>query len=840
MNNSQKSYLDTVKDFFNFKKQKNNNNSSSSGIGEKVRSIIEDDFNAIALFILIIILIILIYLLYRNTFSKLSANTKSQVNYYTKLNKINPNIQVCGQLDEVEQHRLCDYYIASSFNTPCIGKPHFDYIDEEMYAKVLYSGARYIQLPICGRSVNFDTDAVVGTAEKGKNLITSLNTLDLHRVLSVIRSNAFKYVKSFDTNPETGKETLALASINNPLIIHIQVNTNNPEVMNKAAEAIKEILGSYLLSPDKYRHYPISLEKLCKLSNKIILFATPGYEGSNLNEIVIPTKYCFRSLTIEDIEDQNKDNLTEDELKDYFTRNISFISQKNSYKNLEIIRSNLDKILENGSSLSSTETETETETGNETGKILEDLFSNKSIEYGSNKSKSFKNSVGELDLFTFYNMIGLTLVEPMKADATITVNPNPYTAFNLGCQLIPMNYHLNNNVMNTYINIFSKSSFVLKPSSLRLALNDEQVDDLIEKYGKMQLNIIKLNIIPDFLYNLNNEYIILKEQSSGTEKILSNLNGGIITFINNNTISSNGNTSRNGNLTSNNVIKVVRSSLSNRNDCVYLLTHDGLALTVNPDFKLDNKVVLKPLGTTIQELKYQTFYPEMALILEKRGYLEQGDNSGVKLMVSFRLYNEILEGGKIVKSGRNEDEENNSNTYYLGLNKNKLEVLPKTESNYDLCTFSYKKANTRKHIQLEQTNFGAIMVNERSGVIFCNKNKGLKEGYKFEIINYKDNLDKEDIPKQFTPVILRINNGRLVSSKNNRIGLSVLGASINDDNMFLIGKEDIKDDNVIIMNYDGFVLGINKDKVLEFMNENSSYLNTSKYFNINYTFDKFN
>jgi len=838
--NNNKTYLETTLDFFKSKPKNNNslnNNksinklnskeSNNIGIGYKVKSLLEDEFNSLALFVLLVILLLLVYLLYRNTFYKLSESVKSKVQHYKKLSKINPNIEICSQLDITNQYRLCDYYISSSYNTPCIGNPHFDYIDEEMYAKVLNSGARYIQLPISGLSVKYDTEPVVATSERGKNLITSLNTLELRKVLSVIRSNAFKYVKSVNINSDTGEDIIGLASSNYPLIIHLEINTNNVEVMNKAFTDIKDILGRYILSPSKYYNYPISLEKLCKLNNKILLFATGEYETSLLKKIVIPTKYCFRHLTIEDIEDDNKDDLTSTQLNNYFSQNISFINQKNTYKNLEIIRNNLDKILISG---------IDNPNDNTTSKLLDDLFTNKSNQSNqsnkSNQSNQFKNLAGETDLFTIFNMIGITLIEPMTQNASISINPNPFLAFSLGCQLIPMNFHIIDDIMNTYINIFATSSFILKPSGLRLALNEEQVEDLLTKYGSISLNIDKLNIIPDFIFKLNNEYIILQEQASN-DKIMSSLKGGFITFISPKT----NNKGLLQDITLNNVFKVVPSPLSNRNDCIMLVNNENLAITLSKDFKIsNNQVSLQPIRKTINELKYQTFYPEVGLILEEQGLLQQQQK--VKLYVSFRVYNEVLEG---LVNDKNTN--TSSNTFYLAFEKNKLKVLNKMQDNIKLCSFSYQKVNSKRNIQFRQSIYGGIMVNKLSNVIYYSKKTNLNNAYKFDYINYTGNIKNKlsnNISKSFNSIILRLNNGNLISSKNNSLYVNDnTQNSIEKEHIFYIGKENIKDDDHIIMNYSGMILGVNKNKTIEFMNENNTYLSNSKYFEIKYSFDRF-
>jgi hypothetical protein len=822
-----KNALDTLSDFFNVKKRMNNNALRAMGIGEKVNNIVEGEFSSLTLVVLLVLLALLIFYLYKNTFSKLSQKTKAKVDYYKKLDNINPNINVCGELDETEQYRLCDYYIASSYNTACIGKPHFDYIDEEMYAKVLNSGARYIQLPICSRTVKYDTEPVVATAERGKNLITSLNTAELRKVLTIIRSNAFKYVKNVDVNPTNGKDIVALSTSNYPLIIHLQLNTNNVEVMNQTADALQEILGSYILSPDKYHYYPISLEKLCNLSNKIIILATPGYKTSNLTEIVVPTDFCFRSLTMSDIEDQNKDGLNQDQLEDYFSRNVSYISQKNSYKNLEIIKNNLDTLLQQGEDTNS----------NKSSKMLENLFNNNSIEYGTGKKKTFKNLTGDSDLFTMYNMIGMTLIDPMTQDDTITSNPNPYLAFTLGCQFIAMNYHLNDEHMYTYINVFSKSSFVLKPSGLRLGLREQDVEDIIDKYGIVGANIDKLNIIPDFLYKYSNDYITLQEQASGGEMLMSSLVGGIITFIKPK-MDSKGVLQ---DVSNKNVFKVVPSPLSNRNDCVMLVNNDELAITVATDFNsTDNNVSLQPVSKSIADLRYQTFYPEVGLILKDQGLLDQ--ESKVKYYVSFRLYNEILEGGvrsstkkSSSTSNTNQEETKLQNTYYLAFEKNKLRVLNKIEENNKLCSFSYDGIKSTKMLQMNNPALGGVVVNERSGIIYCSRNKKMENAYKFKYENYNGSLVSAKMPKSFSAIILYTQDDRMITTSNNSIEVTN-SKSVTGDNIILIGKENVKDDDYIIMDNNGNVLGLNKIQSLEFMTEKNVNLSGSKYFEVKYSF----
>ena len=818
--------LENAKSFFIKHKEESNLDKYLTGIGERVKSALDDEYNILAICILLGLLFILIVILYKNIFNKLETKSLNKVNYYQKL-KVNPRLNVCSQLEKTEQYRLCDYYIASSYNTPCIGKPHFDYISNDMYSKILNSGARYIQLPICSKSVEYDTIPIVGTAENNKSLITSLNTLDLNEVLTNIRSYAFKYVK-YHSLDSKGKEELALGSINYPLFIHLQIHTHNDLVLNKAYDSIKNILGSYLLNNDKYYNYPLSLEKLCNLTNKIILISTPGYETSELTNIVVPTRFCFRSYIFEELEESYSTELSQDQVEDYYKRNISFISQKKAYDNLENIKKNIIDILEDNNKQSSN-----------SSKILEDLFNNKHFEYGSRKQKIFKNTVSKDDLFLMYNMIGLTLIEPQSDSSSITNNPNTMLAFTNGCHFISMNYHLNDENMLNYINIFQKSSFVLKPSGLRLGLTDENVVDLLEQYNVSKLNITKLNIIPNFLMSLANEFILLEEVVSPDNKVVSHSNTGIIKF---NKLSKDSNNIYT-NITNNNTFKVIPSSLSKLNDCVHLVTINGLAITINSNFETENanEVFLAPLAKNMKDLQYQTFYPEEGLIKQNENSEIMIQNSG-KLFVSFRVYNLLLENKK-----NNNNLNNNNNKilkeefeYYLGFERNNIKLLTKKKENLEFCSFAYYMLKSKITIQLEHMNFGGIIINNISGSIYASRKKKINDASNFEVLNYKGPLVNDDFKEKLLhTVVLRNNQGKLFKVKNNKLYLDT-ETNIKESNIFLIGKENIKDEQIVIMDINGNVLSCNQNGILEFKLDLGNNIGVQKYFNIKYNYNTFN
>ena len=136
------------------------------------------------------IIILLLYIVYKYNFNIRSSNVIANLNY-KKTDEILEPIPQCYQVDITEQYKLCDYYICSSFMTPCVGNQHYDYVSNDMITHAIQSGARYIQIPICEADISVQSLPVVATAVYGKPLITSLNTLEIKSVLKVIRNNAF-------------------------------------------------------------------------------------------------------------------------------------------------------------------------------------------------------------------------------------------------------------------------------------------------------------------------------------------------------------------------------------------------------------------------------------------------------------------------------------------------------------------------------------------------------------------------------------------------------------------------------------------------------------------------
>ena len=482
-----KNLSNTIKSKYN-NTNKNTNKNTDSDIVVKVKNHLSTNLKY-WLIIVLPILLILCYLLYSYNFGSRSKTKISTMNYKKQL-KHKPLLQ-CYQEDVKYQFKLCDYYINSSYMTPCVGNQHYDYVSNDMIAEVIQSGARYIQIPICDADVGLQALPVVGTAYYGQPLITSLNTLEISSALKTIVGNAF---------------TLNNKTINYPLIIHLILNTTKQYTLNYLADVIKEVFlnTNLLVDVSKYITYPIFLEKLCNLLGKIIIIATPEYIGTKLESYIVPNTNLFNMYQFTKLDQLN---LPSNSI--YKTSYNNKLSSQKQKKTLSKFKEKYPTI-------------------------------NYIVNHVNTIGNTILNDPEILNNLTSFNKVGVTVVIPNSNVDIVSTNYDTNESFYLGCQFIAMNFQINDIHMKNYLGIFQDSS--LKPSSMRFTETEEPIADLLaiyEKIGKKNDNIIN-----DFYYKYNNTLISFESYT------LPNI---FITQVENNLkfkIGSNQIKNQNGNITS--------------------------------------------------------------------------------------------------------------------------------------------------------------------------------------------------------------------------------------------------------------------------------------------------
>jgi hypothetical protein len=423
------------------------------------------DYNGFVLYILAILLILLIYMLYYYNFSSRVYAQTAVIDYPSKINLV--KMDTCDKIyDPMQQYILSDYYVASSANSLCIGNQKYDYISTEMLIKVLNSGARYIEIPICQSDVSQGSPPVIATGELKGQWITSINTITPSEVFSIIRSVAF-------------------SNINYPLFINLRLHTVDKTTLNQLAKVIKETLKGVLINPAQYQTVPITMERVCILLGKVIIFSADEYQQSDLISIICPSNGYINRL--------------------HFNSVSSF--------NIPANDPNYPKILSKTQQTKATQ-----------------YFDAKYPDLSSVLGKA--DFLGELnadpnvlDVLTNFNKIGVSVVYPHLETDTFSANYNPSLAWEYGCTFVAMNYQIYDEHMSLYIDTFKTSSFVLKPAGFRFSRKKDPVIDI----NALVPDFIQKHVptINDFLDNVGDKLMSIKTFVSENHYIV--LNGESLT-----------------------------------------------------------------------------------------------------------------------------------------------------------------------------------------------------------------------------------------------------------------------------------------------------------------------
>lgn len=740
------------------------------GIGSYIKENIIDEYSQLIFVGLVVLLILFIVILYKYTFSKFNTDTLSKINYSTKL-KLEP-LPPCSKLPKELQYRLCDYYIASSFNTPNLANQQLDYVSADMIAKALTGGARFIQLPICAYSVDQETYPVIAQAQRGKQHITSLNTVSTREALSVIRDFAFKYIDNsanseFKSNFNTDAITVeSYSKINYPLIIQLKLHTQNDYVLNILHQDIKDILGKYLIDSASYTNYPIHLEKLCMLLNKIIIISTPGYETSKLVNIIVPMAKLFQTLNSNTLAAKELTPETEDQ---YF-KGLSMIKQRESYQ----FANNLPVII-NG--------------------LLESSPGSQDKTLSAALEKNISDNPDLTDKLSIFNMVGMTLVEPVDESVTNSANYNPILPFTYGCQFVAMNYQTSDKYMDLYLKIFQKSSYVLKPSGLRLPITETEIRDKLDKYtlSSAIATTTKLNISPTFVYETDSRLISL-ESIANEDVIFAPISDTKISLVN-----------KPGKPDISKLFVIKPSPLSSTgSDLVVIASaaNPEQVITIPENFielGKQSTVQLDVLDSNnLAKLRYQSFYPERPI------QVSGGTNDSA---VSFRLYNELSEqNGRV--TGKNM-------LYYLGMYAKQMRLLPLTEDK-SLITFRYSIINSKETVRIYHIAFGTLKI-YGSGIVSLSQETEPEDGTALQIIIVNESGKGSKAENTGFARVVRIKSiitNKYLSSRNNILSCDRDSSALDDTTKFIISKNKSSDNEYTIEDYNGYFVNANANGVL--------------------------
>jgi len=199
-------------------------------------------------------------ILYSMTSSPTDAvqRAKTNLNIYEKVIALAP---LGG-----ENHKLCDYYIASSSYTVFPGSEVTDYISDEIIPLVVKAGARLIELDI------YDDGGipVVGLKNETLGYDYAKNSVTLEKCCIAIGNSAFSGTLSSD-----------------PFILSLMFHTENTNTLNASSQIIKDTLGRFLLGPEYAFHRKnLAQEPIENLKGKLIIVSGGAMTHTKMHELV--------------------------------------------------------------------------------------------------------------------------------------------------------------------------------------------------------------------------------------------------------------------------------------------------------------------------------------------------------------------------------------------------------------------------------------------------------------------------------------------------------------------------------------------------------------------------
>lgn len=361
--------------------------------------------------IAIIIFILLAGIIYTNSKSYLVEKTLKQFAIIEKYNQLK-------SYDEDESVKLKDLKISSAYN--CVNRYRciFDYQDTKILQNLLRLGCRYIELNIFPQSFDYGSEPMINSGIKiGQWKLMINSDVKLSECIDIIKKNAFSQLTNISGSP----------NYEDPLFIGLNLHTgHNTQTLDKVSEIIIENLAERLLSPQYSYQYDNEFHNIefNKLRNKVIIFSSPGFEGSKLEEIINASWVDDTQLNIRDT------------FINYFSSN----------------KEGFDNNVYNGE-------------GNNAANDIYDSLVNDILD----KRRILRISAKTINDYGFnkeylreFNKKGLTIVVPNGEGDIFPVNYDASVSWDLGCQFVCMNFQYLDTNIDKYVMEFRRQAIKTK------------------------------------------------------------------------------------------------------------------------------------------------------------------------------------------------------------------------------------------------------------------------------------------------------------------------------------------------------------------------------------------
>ena len=422
--------------------------------------------------ILVILIIIVIVITIKISFTNEVGNHLTLLNNNYKHMKPK-SLDLCNRL---RKHRVCEFYVASSYNNIKIGL----HSTIDILKHLLIYGARYLEIDIMNKTLEEETIPVVSLGiNKGEWKLTE-NYIELDKVFKIIADIAFspEYIDNFQ----------------DPLFLFLNINiNNNEETLDKIHSSLRRVFGYRLLN--KMYHYQkmnIALESMCNLMGKIVIMAPSSFKDYKISQLIncsLDDRYLRRGR-LSDLKQIASSSSSK--LKPTFSIKSKEISFHKGYtqdyikiKNEDFLKMgvtkdfNIDVI---GAKKDFNNSGNQKYVVTNVTKDTLILDPNNKLNDDSSTNEIMINFYSAALIREFTKAEGVDLVEYNKSNITICIpdtqtdveNYNPNDFWDVGVQFVALDYNVFDSIeedkifMTMYLNKFKNTSIILKPPNLRI------------------------------------------------------------------------------------------------------------------------------------------------------------------------------------------------------------------------------------------------------------------------------------------------------------------------------------------------------------------------------------
>lgn len=476
-------------------------------------------------FILILIICIIGYYLSHD------KRVDSKVNYISKYlkNKKSYALDFCSE--KYKGYPLLDYHICSSANTIASNLIKYDHYSTKMIESAIAYGARFIELEIHNKDLVNDTVPVVSIGTERGKWKEGLNVINLEDALTVIKKKAF--------NEEL------IPNFTDPFFIFFNLKTDgNVNTLNILHDKVLEIFGNRLLDR-RYRKQKLDISNtsVCDLVDKIVIFSSGGYEGSNFENLInMSTDHPkLTRITFSELDNREVFNLN---TPDVFikSKEITFLDgylDKYDYIQINDYKVDLKEMGVKPGQLIKIDGAKNPENNSDGNKDLfkiKQVTRNKILLTFRDGEKLIPEKQGNEIALRIYNDITEKLdIEKLTRDSLFIVVPDEdifagnypaKTAWFSGAQFVALNFHNPDEFLLQYLNFFDNASIKLKIPGIQKGKKkiQEDVEDLSVKYPAPAIENL-YDIEADFFTNFMDKDVQITPGKSSALKLVKSTQG---------------------------------------------------------------------------------------------------------------------------------------------------------------------------------------------------------------------------------------------------------------------------------------------------------------------------